>query len=145
MPNFASITLVGHLGRDVSIKDVGDKKVASVSLAVSKKRNGNDTTSWYDLNFWGRQAEVAAQYLAKGSAVMVVGEPEIQEFELKKGDRAGQMATKVSVFVKEFTMLDGKKKDGDQEQTKQEVHVKQAEKAATYKASAEDKDSEPPF
>ncbi len=145
MPNFSMIQLIGHLGRDISIKDVGDKKVASVSLAVSKKRGGNESTSWYELNFWNRQAEVAAQYLVKGSAVMIVGEPEIEEFELKKGDRAGQMATKVKVFVKEFTMLDGKKKDGEQEQTKQEVHVKQAVKAETYKASAEDDLESPPF
>ncbi len=109
MPNFSSITLIGHLGRDISIKDVGDKKVASTSLAVTKKRGNEEVTSWFDLSFWGRQAEIAAQYLAKGSAVMIVGEPSIEQYELKKGDRAGQMATKVSVFVKEFTMLGAKK------------------------------------
>ncbi len=101
--------MIGHLGRTPEIKDVGDKKVASASIAVTKKVKGEDVTSWFDLSVWGRQAEVFAQYLTKGSAVMIVGEPSIEQYELKKGDRAGQMATKVSVFVKEFTMLGAKK------------------------------------
>ncbi len=149
MPNFASITIVGHLGRDPEIRDVGDKKVANFSVAVTRGKGDKEITSWYSCAAWGRQAEIVGQYLTKGAPVMIIGEPTIEEYELKKGDRAGQMATRVSVFVKDFTML-GSKKDSEQDTQKQEIHRIQAAKpslvAAVKKlANAEDDTSEPPF
>ncbi len=135
MPNYASLTIIGHLGRDPDVKDIGDKKVANFSVAVTKKIKGEETTSWYDCAAWGRQAEIAGQYLTKGSPVMIVGEPSIEQYELKKGDRAGQMATKVYVFVKEFTMLGAKK---DAAETPAPTAKQAAATQKISKAQAED-------
>ena len=109
MPNFASIQLIGHLGRDPETRQVGDSQVASFSIAVSEKVKGEEVTSWFDCNAWGKQAEIISKYLHKGDAVMVQGRPRIEEYESKKEPGAKKM--KVSVRVSEFTLLGGKKSD----------------------------------
>jgi single-strand DNA-binding protein len=76
---FNQITLAGNLTRDVELRFTksGDP-VTDVGLAVNSKRkapNGQtiDEVTFIDVTLWGRTAEVASQYLAKGSPVLVTG------------------------------------------------------------------------
>ena len=67
-----SVNLIGNLATDVELREVGEKKVASFLLAVDNGgSDGGADFVW--VSAWDRQAEVCAEYLAKGSRVGVVG------------------------------------------------------------------------
>jgi single-strand DNA-binding protein len=71
---FAQVTIVGNLGKDAEMRYTpGGKPVTSFSVAVSEKRGDNEETTWWRVSCWDRLAEVAGQYLTKGSKVLVVG------------------------------------------------------------------------
>jgi single-strand DNA-binding protein len=69
------IIMAGRLGRDVELKYLGDgTPVATFSMAVDQGWGDKKTTIWVRVTAWRKTAEVAAQYLKKGSAVLVKGE-----------------------------------------------------------------------
>lgn len=104
MPNFANITLIGHCGRDIELKyGQSGTAFASTSLAVNVGKK-EDPPSWYKVTFFGKQAELANEYLKKGSAVLVHGQPRISEWTNKEGVKQ----TTVEVNVREMTFLGGK-------------------------------------
>ena len=104
MPNFANITLIGHCGRDPELKYIpSGAAVTSLTLAVNVGKK-EDPPSWYSVVFWGKQAELANEYLKKGAAVMVHGQPKIREWT----DKDGAKRTTVEVNVREFTFLGSK-------------------------------------
>ena len=110
----AECTLVGFVGQDPEIREVGDKIVATVSIASTRKWRGKDgemkeKTSWFRCEVWGKQAEVVQKYVKKGSLLGVVGEMEIDEYE-KDGEK--KKAFKVRV-VKVKLMPRGTGKGGD--------------------------------
>lgn len=64
--------LTGFVGSDPQVKTVGEQKVASFSIAVSRKnRAGEKQTVWVRVNAWNRLAEVAEQFLKRGSLVQI--------------------------------------------------------------------------
>ena len=71
MPNLATITIAGHLGRDAETREAGQTTVTSFSIAVTDKRA--DRTNWFSCSLWGTRGEKLAQYLTKGKAVIVTG------------------------------------------------------------------------
>ena len=68
-----TVSLIGNLATDVEVRDVGEeKKVASFLLAVD--RGGRDAgADFVWISAWDRQAELCAEYLAKGRRVAVDG------------------------------------------------------------------------
>jgi single-strand DNA-binding protein len=68
-----TVSLIGNLATDVEVRDVGDeKKVASFLLAVDRGgREAGADFVW--ISAWDRQAELCAEYLAKGRRVAVEG------------------------------------------------------------------------
>jgi len=81
-----SVNLIGNLATDVELRDIGqEKKVASFLLAVDNGgSDGGADFVW--VSAWDRQAEVCAEYLAKGSRVGVVGRLKSRTWE-KDGER----------------------------------------------------------
>jgi len=71
--------IVGHLGRDPEMRYTPDgTPVTNFSVASTRKWNNPDGTKgeetiWFRVTVWRRQAETAAQYLHKGSLVLVEG------------------------------------------------------------------------
>src|SRR5512139_3689274 len=96
MPNLANITLVGHLGRDPDIKVMpsGDP-IAEFSIATTLKRKAGDVTTWWKCTAFGKTAEIAGQYLAKGDACMVIGTAYNEPWTDKDG--ANRLTLKVQV------------------------------------------------
>ncbi len=85
------VILLGNLGRDPEVRYMpsGDA-VANFSIATSeqwKDRNGErqTRTEWHNITFFGRQAEVAGQYLKKGSQVYVEGRIQSRKYTGKDG------------------------------------------------------------
>lgn len=76
---FHKILIVGHLGRDPEMRYTPEGiPVTTFSVASSRKWNNadgsqNEETAWFRVTVWRRQAETAAQYLRKGSLVLVEG------------------------------------------------------------------------
>src|SRR5260221_4281931 len=71
--SFNKITLVGNLGADPELRYAPQgTPVCSFNLATNERRKdratgeNNDITTWFRVTLWGRQAEVAAQYLTRG-------------------------------------------------------------------------------
>ncbi len=70
-----NIQVTGFVGSDPQVKTVGEQQVASFSVAVSRKNgSGKKQTLWVRVNCWNKLADVAAQYIKKGSLVQVTTE-----------------------------------------------------------------------
>lgn len=110
---YSRVILIGNLGRDPEMKYLssGDA-VVNFTLAVNRRRRVDgqqqDETDWYRVSCFRRNAEVADQYLRKGSQVLVDGQLTIREWT---GDD-GQKRTSVEVNCDSFTML-GDRRDSD--------------------------------
>lgn len=84
------VILVGNLGKDPEVQTFDTYKKASFSLATtesSRDRDGNDVqhTEWHNIVMWRGLAEIAEQYLRKGSQVYVEGKIRTRSFDGKDG------------------------------------------------------------
>lgn len=78
MASINKVILVGNIGKDPEIKNTNSGTVARFSVATTerwKDQNGNkqERTEWHNVTFFGKLADVVAQYLHKGSPVYVEG------------------------------------------------------------------------
>ena len=107
------VILVGNLGRDPEVRTTpSGQAVANFSLATSRKwrdRDGNrqEQTEWHNLVVWGRQAEVAAQYLTKGRQIFVEGRLQTRSWDdretgQKRRERASRHEVSSHVFAPHF-------------------------------------------
>jgi len=107
---FNKVVLVGHLTRDIEMRYLqGGTAIASTGIATSHKYTTNgkkrEDTCFVDLTFFGRSAEIANQYLKKGSKVLVEGRLKYDTWE-----KDGQKRSKHSIAVESMQML-GHKQD----------------------------------
>src|SRR6201993_2242930 len=104
------VILVGRLGRDPETRYTsGGQAVANFSVATDesyKDRNGErqKRTEWHKIVVWGKQAEIAQQYLKKGSLVFIEGRIQSREWQ----DKEGQKRTSFEIVVSNFRMLGGR-------------------------------------
>jgi single-strand DNA-binding protein len=86
MPNYANVTLIGHLGRDPETKYTdGGMAVVSFSVATSRKQRDQETTTWWRCTAFGKRGESLAQYFHKGDAILVNGEPSMRPWTAQDG------------------------------------------------------------
>lgn len=104
MPNHASITIVGHIGKDPVKEMKGEHTTTRFSVAVSRKRKAGDLTTWWNVTAWRKDAEYAANYLKKGEAVLVTGEPYLDEWT----DSAGQKRSMLKIEATRVSSLGGR-------------------------------------
>ena len=97
------VFLYGNLGRDPELRALPNgSQVASFSMATTrnyKDKNGNkkDQTDWHNIVIFGKQAEVANQYLKKGRPVFVEGRMQTRSWE-----QDGQKKYRTEVIVDRF-------------------------------------------
>lgn len=90
--SFNKIIIVGNLGRDPELRYTPQgNAVCSFSMATSEKRRdkGGDlqeTTTWFRVTLWGKQAETASKYLTKGKPVYIEGRLRIEEWTDRDGN-----------------------------------------------------------
>ena len=107
------VILVGRLGRDPETRFTGGgQAVANFSVATDetyKDRNGErqKRTEWHKIVVWGKQAEIAQQYLKKGSLVYIEGRIQSREWQ----DKEGQKRTSFEIVASNFRML-GSRSEG---------------------------------
>ena len=104
-----SITLVGRAGRDPEVRYLeSGSMVANLTLAVNRSSR-DDEPDWFNLEIWGKQAQVAADYIRKGALIGIIG-----SFKLDRlTDRAsGEERSKPVIRVDRLELL-GSKRDAD--------------------------------
>ncbi|MBL7874840.1 MAG: single-stranded DNA-binding protein [Cyclobacteriaceae bacterium] len=106
-----SVQLIGRLGKDPEVKTFGKSQKASFSIATTdsyKNANGEkvEDTQWHNVIVWGKLADVAGQYLKKGSEVALEGKLVHRVYETDKGEK--RYITEIN--VNDFAMLGGKQK-----------------------------------
>jgi single-strand DNA-binding protein len=101
-----SCTFIGNLGSDVEAKPVNDSHVANVSLAVNEEWGAGDErksrVEWVSLVFWGKGAEILAQYCKKGSKIYVTGRLQTRDWVDDNNDKH----YRTEVVVRDFLFLD---------------------------------------
>ena len=89
MASINKVILIGNLGRDPELRYTPQgKPVVNFSMATTERWTGKDgekqeRTEWHHVVFWGRQAEVANQYLKKGSSCYIEGRLTTRSWEDK--------------------------------------------------------------
>lgn len=104
-----SINLVGRAGQDPEVKYFESGSVlCKFTLAVNRPTR-NKETDWFDIEVWGKPAEVAANYVRKGSQIGVQGSLRMDSWNDKT---TGASRSKVIVRVDRIELL-GSKRDAE--------------------------------
>ncbi len=102
------VILVGNLGRDPEVRTTpSGQPVAKFSLATNRRRkdrDGNrvDETEWHNIVCWGRQAEIAGEYLTKGKQIYVEGRIQTSSWEDRQ---SGEKKYRTEIICENFQML----------------------------------------
>jgi single-strand DNA-binding protein len=105
--SFNKITIVGYLGRDPELRYTPQgTALCKMSIATTEKRKNvtgetEEHTTWFRVTAWGRQAELANEYLTKGRQVYVEGRLRLEEYT----DREGQKRFSAEVSATEIQFL----------------------------------------
>ena len=113
-----AVHLIGRLTQDVELRERGETKVAQLRLAVPRGRdkNGEDRgADFVDIVCFGRQAEVAAEYLGKGRRIAIEGRLHHDEWDGENGRRQ-----KLEVIAQSVEFLDSPKTDATEASTNSE-------------------------
>ncbi len=109
------VILVGNLGRDPEVRTMQNgNKVANISVATSDrwkdKNTGemNERTEWHRVVMFDRLAEIAEQYLRKGSKVYLEGQLQTRKWEDQNGQEKYSTEVVLRGFNANMTMLDGR-------------------------------------
>lgn len=113
MASYNRVILMGNVTRDIQLRYTpAGTPVTEVGMAVNDRRknqNGDwvDETTFVDVTFWGRTAEVASEYLSKGSPVFVEGRLKLDTWE-----KDGQKNYKLRVVCDRMQLLGGRGEGG---------------------------------
>ncbi len=112
MASFNKVILIGNLTRDPQVKyTTGGTAVTEVGLAVNRQwfdkqsNSRKEDTTFVDVTLWGRTAEIAGEYLAKGRSVLIEGRLQLDSWDDRE---TGQKRSKLRVVGENMTMLGGK-------------------------------------
>jgi single-strand DNA-binding protein len=109
MASYNRVILLGNLTRDVEVRYLqSGTAVADIGLAVNDRRKSQsgewiEETTFVDVTLWGRTAEVAGEYLSKGSPILVEGRLKYDTWE-----KDGQKRSKLSVVCERMQMVGGR-------------------------------------
>ena len=101
-----SISLVGRAGRDPEVRYFESGSiVANFAIAVNR-RSKQDEPDWFNIEIWGKQAQVAADYVKKGSLIGITGSFKLDQW---KDKNTGEDRSKPVIRVDRLELLGGKK------------------------------------
>ena len=110
---FNKVILMGNLTRDVEVRTTtSGQSVANFSLAVNRSWRGQDgqqqdQTSFINCVAWGKVGDIIAQYVHKGSPLLVSGRLDQRSYQDKDGNRRSA----VEVVVEDFNFVGGGRSD----------------------------------
>ncbi|MCU0540753.1 MAG: single-stranded DNA-binding protein [Oscillatoriaceae cyanobacterium Prado104] len=104
------VTLVGRVGGDPDVKyfESGTVK-CSLTLAVNRRSKNSDQPDWFNLEIWGKTAQIAADYVRKGSLIGVTGS---LKFDRWQDRNTGANRSRPVIRVDQLDLL-GSKRDNE--------------------------------
>ena len=144
MASYNRVVLMGNLTRDVELRYTpSGTAVTDISLAVNERVKRNDQWSdevhFFDVTLWGRTAEIAKDYLSKGSPVLIEGRLKHDRWE-----QDGQKRSKIKIVGEKMQML-GSKGGGSSSGSANQSSTPQPVAAAAAPTQAAPPDDEVPF
>ena len=105
MASYNRVVLIGNLTRDVELRFTPQgTAVTDISLAVNERVKRNEQwveeANFFDITLWGRTAEVAGEYLSKGSSILIEG-----RLKLDRWEQEGQKRSKIKIIGEKMQML----------------------------------------
>jgi single-strand DNA-binding protein len=148
MASVNKVILVGNLGADPEQRFLpnGDA-VCNIKIATSDQWKDKGTgekkeaTEWHRVVFFRRLAEIAGQYLTKGSSVYVEGSLKTRKWQ----DKDGSDRYTTEIVGNEMKMLGGKSSDGESRQAPQAERPQAQSAPAKKRPTFEDMDDDIPF
>jgi single-strand DNA-binding protein len=113
MASYNRVILLGNMTRDVELKyTAGGTAVTDIGLAVNDRRKNAqgewvEETTFVDVTLWGRTAELAGEYLGKGSPLLVEGRLKLDQWETD-----GQKRSKLRVVCERMQFVGGPRDGG---------------------------------
>lgn len=113
MASYNRVMLIGNLTRDIDLRHTpGGTAVTDMGMAVNDRRKNAqgewvDEVTYVDVTLWGRIAEIAAEYLRKGSPVFIEGRLKLDSWEAE-----GQKKYKLRVVGERLQLLGGRSDEG---------------------------------
>ena len=115
MPNLNKVQLMGNITRDPEVRYTPKgTAVTDIGLAINRNYSTDDgdrreETTFVDITFWGRQAEVIGEYMKKGRPLYVEGRLQLDQWEDKN---SGQQRSRLKVIGDNFQFLGGRDEGG---------------------------------
>lgn len=108
MASYNRVVLMGNLTRDPELRYIpSGTAVSEIGLAVNDRIKKNDQwvdeATFVDVTLWGRTAEVANEYLSKGSSILIEGRLKLDTWE-----KDGQKRSKLRVVADKMQMVGGR-------------------------------------
>ena len=126
MPNLNKVMLMGNLTRDPEIRYTPKgTAVTDIGLAINRTwttegGEKKDETTFVDVTFWGRKAEVLGEYLKKGRPLYIEGRLALDQWEDKN---TGQQRSRLKVYGDSFEFLGGRVEGAGTHHSQQSAQV----------------------
>ncbi len=105
--NINVVNLVGRAGTDPDVKYFeSGSVVCNLTLAVRRRSKNSDQPDWFSLEIWGRTAEIAGNYVRKGSLIGIQGSLKIETWSDRN---TGATRSKPVIRVDRLDLLGGKR------------------------------------
>ena len=127
MASINKAILIGRLGKDIELRQTGaGSAIANMVVATDRRYkdgqgNPQTETEWHSVVFFGKTAEIASQYLRKGSMVYVEGRLHTRKYT----DKQGIERYSTEIIGETLQFLDSKKSSG--ESTVRSTNVRRAQ------------------
>jgi single-strand DNA-binding protein len=142
MASFNKVVLMGNLTRDVEVRYPGGASaVCDIGLAINRtwfdkaSNQKKEEVTFVDVTLWGRDAEVAGEYLAKGRSVLIEGRLSLDQWDDKA---TGQKRSKLKVTGERMVMVGGKGEKSDATQEVEQDSSNLSESAESQVTGGED-------
>lgn len=147
MANLNKVMIMGNLTRDPEVKyTTKGTAVAQLGLAINRylQTDGGEKqeeTTFVDVELWGRQAEIAGEYLKKGRPVFIEGRLKLDSWDDKA---TGQKRTKMKVVGEQLQLIGGREGGGKPEEPDDHTRRQSSRPAAPPKRPPADPDLDAP-
>lgn len=118
MASFNKVILMGNLTRDPQVRYTpSGTAVTDIGLAVNRvwydkqSQQKREETTFVDITLWGRTAEIAGEYLAKGRAVLIEGRLQLDQWDDRE---TGKRRSKLKVVGENMQFVGGRSDGGSQ-------------------------------
>lgn len=148
MASVNKVILVGNLGADPEVRYLpsGDA-VANIRIATTDrykdKASGEykEVTEWHRVNFFGRLAEIVAEFLKKGSSVYIEGRIRTRKWQ----DQGGQDRYSTEIVADQMQMLGGRGEGGGEQAPRQQQDKPKQRQQQPAQSGGEFPDDDIPF